>query len=74
VFHALLSADEINVMECLNGAKPKLAKLQDADPVKLKQLCKLVIFSCSSKVEKGTFDQAAVSSHQTTLKAITVSF
>jgi hypothetical protein len=70
----MLSADETNVVEYLNGTKPKLAKLQDADPDKLKQLSKLVIFSCASKVEKGQFDKAAVSTHETALKAITVSF
>lgn len=61
-------------MEYLNGAKSKMTKIEDGDPDKLKQLCKVVIFSCSSKVEQGIFDQAAISSHQTALKAITVSF
>jgi hypothetical protein len=74
VFHAMLSLDETNFVEYLNGTKTKLAKLQDSDPDKLKQLSKLLIFSCASKVEKGNFDKAAVSTHETALKAITVRF
>lgn len=69
-----LVQDEITLLEYLNGSRKKINKIKDKDHDKLKQLGKILIFSCSTKVLKGAFDEATASAHRAALDQIIVSY
>jgi hypothetical protein len=47
--------------------------VQDASQEMLKQLFRMVIFSCANKVESGKFDDAACNTHKAAIEKLSVS-
>jgi hypothetical protein len=68
-----LGAKEKSLISFLNGEKSKFPKVQDVSQEMLKQLFRMVIFSCANKVESGKFDDAACSAHKAAIEKLSVS-